>query len=403
MTALPDAIDALVIGAGPAGLAAAEALALAGLSTHVLERETAPGGIPRHCAHSPFGMREFGRPMTGAAYGAALARQAERAGAILHLGVTVARILPGGAVEIAGPEGLRRIRARVGVLATGARESSRAARLIGGTKPGGVMNTGALQGLVHLGRKKPFRRPLVVGSELVAFSALLTCRAAGARPVAMIEEGPQVSARFPAALLPRALGVPLRLNTRLVAIHGAAQVEGATIQTAGGPPQKIDCDGVVLTGRFRPENTLARMSHLALCPRTLGPEVDQWGRASDPAWFAAGNGLRGVETAGACWAEGRAVGRAAAWSLSGALPESPGERLEIEGDGILWALPQRLCAGGPPAALSRLQLRVARPVDAEAHFGRQSYILSARPDRRVTLPLPPAPPAGGLHLRIAPR
>ena len=67
------------------------------------------------------------------------------------------------------------------------RETSRAARLIGGEKPGGVMSTGALQGIVHLNRQRPFQRPVILGTELVAFSALLTCRHAGITPLAMVE------------------------------------------------------------------------------------------------------------------------------------------------------------------------------------------------------------------------
>ncbi|MGB2201903.1 MAG: FAD-dependent oxidoreductase, partial [Pseudooceanicola atlanticus] len=148
---LPDMVDVAIIGAGPAGLSAARHLAEAGIaSVHVLEREAEAGGIPRHCLHSPFGLREYGRPMTGPAYARMNLRRALRAGAQVHTRVTVTTLGPGGALELSTPDGLQQLRARAVILATGARETSRAARLIGGTKPGGVLTTGALQPLVHV-------------------------------------------------------------------------------------------------------------------------------------------------------------------------------------------------------------------------------------------------------------
>src|SRR3546814_15700379 len=97
------------------------------------------------------------------------------------------------------------------LLATGVRESSRAARLIGGQRPLGVVTTGALQSLVYLAGQRPFRRPVILGSELVSFSALLTCRHAGILPVAMVEEKPRTHARRFAAIIPRLFRVPPHL------------------------------------------------------------------------------------------------------------------------------------------------------------------------------------------------
>lgn len=387
MGELPERCDVLVVGAGPAGLGAAAALAAGGAgAVHVLDREPATGGIPRHCGHSPFGMREFRRVMSGRSYARALTHQALAAGAEVHADATVTALRPGGTIELTTPAGLRKVAARAVLLATGARESSRAARMIGGTRQGGVFNTGALQGLVYLAGERPFRRPVVLGTELVAFSALLTCRHAGARPVAMIEPGARTVARNPARLLPLLLGTPLHLRTELLAIYGETWVEGVTLEHCGRRLE-LEADGVVLTGGFRPENALLRSSHIVIDGRTGGPEIDQYGRCSDPAYFAAGNLLRAVETAGWCWAEGRAVAAAILRGLRGDLPAGEARRVAREGEALAWALPQRLAADTAPPAFDRIQLRVTRPVSGRLGLDEREARISARPERRVTVPL----------------
>lgn len=388
MAELPERCDALIVGGGPAGLSAAAELRRMGVgAVHVLDRERETGGVPRHCAHSPFGLGEFGRPMLGPAFAAALTRRAEAAGARLHAGVSVTALRPGGAVETASDAGPRRIEARAVLLATGARESSRAARLIGGAKPGGVLSAGALQGLAHLHRRRPFERPVILGTELVSFSALATCRLAGIRPLAMIEPGERITARRVFQLAPLLLGASLRLRTELVAIHGGRRVAAATLRGPAGE-EEVETDGVIVSGGFRPENALLRASHLAVDPHTLGPEIDQFGRCSDPAYFAAGNLLRGIETAGWCWREGRAVAQAMARALAGALPPMEGAtRLAFDAAALRFVLPQRLAPGDAPPAFDRLQMRVARPFSGVTRVGGRAIALTSRPERRITRPL----------------
>jgi thioredoxin reductase len=388
MAELPAEADVVIVGAGPAGLSAAAELRRRGAGrVIVLERDAAPGGVPRFCGHSPYGLREFRRPMLGPAYARALAARAKAAGAEILTGVTVAALLPGPRLVVTSDAGRGEIAARLVLLATGVRETSRAGRLIGGTKPGGVVTTGALQGIVYGAGLRPFRRPVVLGTELVAFSAILTCRHAGIRPVAMIEAGHRLTARHPAQLLPRLLGIPLHFDTEIVSIEGRERVEHIVIAT-GSREATIAADGVIVTGRFRPEAALVRGSHLVLDPGTGGPEVDEYGRTSDPTVFAAGNLLRPVETAGWCWEEGRAIAVAMARALAGGLP-SKSVRVSRSG-GVTWVLPQRI-AGGDAPALDRLQLRAAGSgrlslrVNGHEIAGRS---VSALPERRLLLPLP---------------
>jgi NADPH-dependent 2,4-dienoyl-CoA reductase/sulfur reductase-like enzyme len=228
------AIDVAIIGAGPAGLAAAGALKAAGVArVVVLERERDAGGIPRHCGHPPFGLRAFHRILKGPEFAARLVARARAAGVEIHTQTTVIEALAGGALSLATPTGPCRISARRVIYATGVREQPRAARLISGARVGGVLNTGALQSLVYLKQRRPFVRPVIAGSELVAFSALMTCQHAGIRPVAMIEPGPDATARWPSALYARLKGVPLLRNTKLVAIEGAQTVQAVRVLPSG--------------------------------------------------------------------------------------------------------------------------------------------------------------------------
>jgi hypothetical protein len=256
------------------------------------------------------------------------------------------------------------------------------------------MNTGALQQFVYLHGKRPFERPVIIGSELVAFSTLMTLRHVKARPAAMIESGPRITARRPGDWVARlAFGVPVLLNTRLIRILGHERVEGIEVDRGNGP-ERLDCDGVVFTGRFRPENALLAGSHLTVDPGTKGPAIDQFWRCSDPAYFAAGNLLRGIETAGQCWREGQAAARIIAATLLGKL--APAETsVPVRAAGALsYVYPQRLVAADAidPELLffARAQTATKGAVvlrgDDTAIWSRK---IDALPERRIAWPVSP--------------
>ena len=382
--------DVAVVGGGPAGLAAATRLRAAGIArVLVLEREPAAGGIPRHCGHPPFGLREMRRCLTGPRYASRLVQRALDAGVEIRTDTTVTALEPGGRLRLAAATGLDELAAKRVLLATGVRETPRSARFVSGSRPLGVLTTGALQSMVYLKNRVPFRRPLIVGTELVSFSALLTCRHAGIRPAAMIEEDSRITAQAFCRGLPLLLGIPVLTGARLAEILGQTRVSGAEIVTASGQVRQIDCDGVVFSGRFTPESTLIRMGHIGLDRRTGGPSIDSYGRCSDPAYYAAGNLLRPVESAGWCWREGRDAADRILDDLAGrpgpARSELPLGRISPE---IGFALPQSLC----PDAGGTLQLRFRCAASGILEVHQDGRRLWARgrtwlPERRVTIPV----------------
>ncbi len=178
--------DIAVIGGGPAGLTAAAALAKgSGLTVTVFERESAAGGIPRHSDHLGYGMRDLRTFISGPRYARRLVDAATAAGADIVTHSMVTGWAGDRRLEITSPEGRRTFDARAVVLATGARERPRSARLIPGDRPSWVYTTGHLQNAVHLQHRSVGRRAVVVGAELVSNSAVLTLRHAGCRTALM--------------------------------------------------------------------------------------------------------------------------------------------------------------------------------------------------------------------------
>lgn len=385
-------VDVAIIGGGPSGLSAAITLRKLGVDkVVVLEREPEAGGIPRHCGHPPFGLREYGRLYTGPAYARKNVAQALKAGVHIRVKHSVTQMGQGGRLELVSPDGARVIQARRVLIATGARETPRSARLLGGDRPLGVINTGAFQSYLYLEHLKPFERPLIVGTELVSLSAVMSCRRAGIQPVAMIEANQRATARWPLSLFPRLCGVPVHLGAQLLQIHGTGRVEGATVRLANGQTTTLDCDGVLLTGQFTPESSLVRVSELRLDPKSGGPHIDQYGRCSDPAYFAAGNLLRPVETAGWSFREGHKIATMIARDLQGQLPAgAPSIEIACQGD-LKLCVPQRLSMSAV-AGMQHLQLRVSRGVKGRLVVRADGTQIWSRtgswlPERRILIPI----------------
>lgn len=302
-----------VVGGGPAGLSAAiEARRLGIAPLVVLEREAEAGGAARHCGHPGFGMLDLRRFLTGPRYAAALRELARPLD--LRLNHAVTAIEPGGAVHVSTPEGPAVLEAERVLIATGIREMTCAERLTGGARPFGVMTTGALQRFVYLNGVLPCRRPVIVGTGYVSLSTLLTLRHGGVKPVAFVAEaGATPAPGALVALASRICGVPV-LAGSVETIAGLKRVDGVVV-AQGGARREIACDAVIFTGRWIPENTLARRLSPGM-DAASGPDVDASLRTRWPALYAAGNVRHAVRSSGRCALEGRRAARAIAADLA---------------------------------------------------------------------------------------
>jgi thioredoxin reductase len=350
----------VIVGGGPAGLAAAIELRRRGVDgVVVLEREAEPGGIPRHAQHQGFGLRDLRRPLSGPRYALRYAALAAAAGVELRIETMVTGWSPGGPLELTGPHGSERLEPAAVVLATGCRERPRSARLVPGSRPEGVMTTGTLQQLVYLKRRSPGTRALVVGAEHVSFSALLTLAHGGARAAGMVTELPrhQSLALFRAGAAVR-FHTPLWTRTAVASIHGRPRVEEVElVDLDSGALRTLACDTVVFTADWIPDHELAVMAGLAMDRGTRGPVVDSGLRTSRPGVFAAGNLLHGAETADVAALGGSHAGAAAAAYLAGG-EHWPETRVPIECEPPLgWIAPNAVVPGAGTPPRGRFALR----------------------------------------------
>jgi thioredoxin reductase len=414
--------DVLIVGAGPAGLAAAIELRRLGVrDVLVVDREQQAGGIPRHCAHIGYGLRDLRRLMTGPEYARYYRRAAGAAGAVVRTGTTLTSWDPPpgradrvGAV-LTSPAGIEIVHARAVLLATGCRERPRPARLVPGSRPAGVLTTGDLQQRVYLHGQRFPGRAVVVGAEHVSFSAMLTLAHAGARVVALVTDQPRHQSLTVFWLGARLVWrVPVRTNAAVTEIIGGARVAAIRVRDdRSGTVTTITCETVVFTGDWIPDHEQARLAGARIDPGTRGPVVDTALRTSVPRVFAAGNLVHAAETADVAALGGRHAARQVAAFLASPATGPPAREsaIPVTADPPLqWISPNAVTVPGPRPARGRFVIRSAVRAHVAHLEVRQDGLLLHRawtrllPGRSVRLAdswVSQVDPAGGpVHVSV---
>lgn len=396
--------DVIIIGGGPSGLAASVRLRQLGVPrVLVVERQPQLGGIPLHTAHFGFAIRHLRRLLTGPQYARKLAKAAYGAGVTIATSTTVFNLDPlEKELTCVSGEGHTTYRAKAILMATGCRETTRSALLLPGFRGRGIMSTSEAQQYIYQMHTLPGKRIVIFGSEDVGLSAVHTFGFTRAKVVGMIEEGPRMIGRKVFALgtlVPHR--VPLYTRHTIKQILGSRRVEGVEIAALDeqggllpGTERTIACDTLIVSGKFLPENALARSADIPLDIYTHGPVVDQQLQSDTPGIFASGNLLRGVETADVAALEGEWAAASIVRYLKDAAIFS-GPRIKLTPDApVKWLLPQRLLPEMPlpPPYLSTL--RVSQPVSrsrivvgAGGSIWRSRKYLSLLPERRIRLNL----------------
>lgn len=384
-------VDVLVVGGGPAGLAAATAAAQRGVGRVVVaERDGAAGGVPAVTDHTGFGLRDRRRLLRGPVYAEALVDDARRAGVEIRTRTTAVDWLDGTRLVLHTEAGLQEIHPRAVVLATGTRERSRSARLVPGDRPAGVFTTAAVQRL-FLDSQPIGRRAVIVGAEHVSFSAVDTLAHAGCATVALVTEHASHQSYAPFVwATARRRRVPVRCGVGVAEIVGRGRVEGVRLTDGTW----LACDTVVFSGDWAAEHTLARRGGVACDPASGSPVVDGAGRTSRPGVFAAGNLLHGALQADWCALEGARVGRAVARSLAEppAWPWPAATPIAVAPP-LRWITPGRLDALDRPDA--------ARLVLAADVAARRPTVVAAQAGRALGRSRPRTPVAPGRPFTVA--
>jgi len=342
-------VDILIIGAGPAGMAAAIAARESGISSIlVLERENEPGGILRQCIHNGFGLHRFQEELTGPEYAARDIARVRELGIQVECGTTVLSVSPDRIVTCVSPvTGFRTIHAKAVVLAMGCRERPRGALCTPGTRCAGIYSAGTAQRFVNLEGWMPGRRVVILGSGDIGLIMARRMTLQGAKVLACVEIMP-----FSSGLNRNIVqcledyGIPLYLSHTVTNIRGRERLEGVTVSRVDErrnpvPGTEIDfeCDTLLLSCGLIPENELSLGAGVRLSGATSGAVVDDSLETSVPGIFACGNVLHVHDLVDHVSAESFRAGKAAAAFVRSGKQESG--RIEVtDGDGVRGTVPQ---------------------------------------------------------------
>lgn len=379
---LTRAFDVVVIGGGPAGMAAALAAHKAGARVAIVEHEQHLGGILRQCIHPGFGLSHFKQELTGPEYAQRFIDQVCATDIVLFLDSMVLGIDSGESTESAAvhtvtlmsPAGMLQLTGRAVVLAMGCRERTRSEIKIPGSRPAGVFTAGLAQRYINNENLKPGSRAVILGSGDIGLIMARRCTLEGISVEGVYELMPYANGlRRNVKNCLEDFGIPLHLSTTVTRVIGHDRVEAVEVSQVDehlapipGTERIVPCDTLLLSVGLIPENELSVAAGVELDPRTRGAVVDQSLQTGVPGIFACGNVLHVHDLADNVTTESeRAGAAAAAWAL-GAVGTAAGVagagcQLTVSPAGIAgYALPGRITA----VSLTKLNFRVRRPVDA---------------------------------------
>jgi len=390
-------MDLVIIGSGPAGLAAAVKAHQEGITNLVVfERDERPGGILRQCIHSGFGLEKFKEELTGPEYANRYIKMAQDLGIDIELNSTVLELDKDRSIKVVSEnKGIRAYGCKALILAMGCRERARGSLDIPGTRPAGIFTAGQAQRLINIDGLVPGREVVILGSGDIGMIMARRLTLEGAKVKAVLEILPYTSGliRNEVQCL-RDFNIPLLLEHTVAEVHGEYRVEGVTAvqvddrrSAIPGTEQFISCDTLLLSVGLIPENELSKMAGVSIDPRSGGPYVDELMETRIPGLFACGNVLHVNDVVDNVSLEGEFAAQGALLRIMGKGYASDGMIDFKAGPSIGQVVPQR-CTRGRDVWLN---LRVREPMGKmKIYVGdilRKTYVC-ARPGEMIRVKIP---------------
>ncbi len=350
-------IQIAIVGAGPAGLSLAIELSNMGYEDIVVfDREDEAGGTPRHCGHLGFGIFEFYRLLSGPDYAKKLVSIAKDKNIDIKLTHTLVDIEKNTLV-FSTNDGIQKYVAKKTVLALGARETPRPPRFISGIRSPNIITTGALQRFIYMHDTAPFKNAVIIGSEVVSFSALMSAKHAGIKIKALIEEEKNINSfSILKPLSELFLRIPVKVGYEIKSINGEnKQVQSVTI-SKDGIDETIECDGVIFSGKFTPESSVLKKSFKDFNYVNNSVFVSSAFQTTNKNFFAVGNVLRGALTAFKCYFEGKKLAK----YIDDSLKHEKLRPLHVKiacDDTIQWYYPSMVDLNYPSKTLTTLRVK----------------------------------------------
>ncbi len=343
--------DLIIIGAGPAGLAAACSAYENGVRDILLiERDRALGGILNQCIHNGFGLQRFGEELTGPEYAGRYIEMLKSTSVEVCSDTMVLELKKDRTVcAVNGEKGYFEVRGKAVILAMGCRERTRGAISIPGKRPAGVFTAGAAQRFLNIEGFLCGKRVVILGSGDIGLISARRMTLEGAKVLACVELMPYSSGlqRNIVQCL-EDFDIPLYLSHTVTKIHGDRRVTGVTVQKVDeqknpipGTEMDFECDTLLLSVGLIPENELTKGAGIRIDPRTNGPEVYDNLETSAEGIFACGNVVHVHDLVDYVSEESARAGVGAARRIAGNLPEASGISVEA-GNAVSYVVPQHI-------------------------------------------------------------
>lgn len=314
----------VVIGAGPAGMAAALAAKESGIPDKdiiIIERAKTPGGILEQCIHTGFGLHYFKEEISGPEYAARFIEMLKETDIQLLCDTMVTQITASRKVTAMSKEkGLIEIQADAIILAMGCRERPRGALDISGTRPAGVMTAGTAQQFINIEGYMPGHTCVILGSGDIGLIMARRMTLEGAKVKKVCELLP-----FSGGLKRNIVqclddyNIPLELSTTVIEVHGKDRLTGVTtakvdenLKPIPGTEEYVECDTLLLSVGLIPENEVSKFAGVTLDPKTKGPVVDDMRETNVKGIFACGNVLQVHDLVDFVTVESQIAGKGAA-------------------------------------------------------------------------------------------